>query len=192
LNDQEFVDFYEVLQLSQSADTETIERVFRLLAKRYHPDNQESGDEEKFRQVHDAYEVLTDPEKRARFDVRNDSEKNTSWQIFRDATALGSHEDDRRIMRGVLNLLFSARRRDPERGGIGTFQMERLLGVPREHLEFPLWVLKKRGWIEIQDNGQPGITIEGVDQVIRDGVEPEADRLLPENGSVREDLEQVA
>jgi hypothetical protein len=66
------------------------------------------------------------------------------------------------------------------------------LGVPREHLEFPLWILKKRGWIEILDNGQPAITIEGVDEVIRDGVEPEADRLLAENGTVREEMEQVA
>jgi curved DNA-binding protein CbpA len=188
------VDFYEVLQLSQNADTETIERVFRLLAKRYHPDNQDTGDEERFRQVHDAYEVLTDPEKRARFDVRSDNEKDTSWQIFRDATSEGSHEDDRRIMRGVLNLLYSARRRDPDRGGVGFFQLERLLGVPREHLDFPLWILKKRGWIEMLDNGKAAITIDGIDEVIRDGAEPEADRLLSENGSVREEeeVERVA
>jgi curved DNA-binding protein CbpA len=37
-------DYYEILQVSPLADSETIERVFRHLAKRYHPDNQESGD----------------------------------------------------------------------------------------------------------------------------------------------------
>ena len=39
-----FVDYYEVLQLSQTANADTVERVYRLLAKRYHPDNRETGD----------------------------------------------------------------------------------------------------------------------------------------------------
>ena len=43
-----FVDYYEDLQISPNADLETIERVYRLLAKRYHPDNQATGSIEKF------------------------------------------------------------------------------------------------------------------------------------------------
>jgi curved DNA-binding protein len=43
-----FIDYYEILQLSQRADQETIERVYRLLAKRYHPDNKDTGDAQKF------------------------------------------------------------------------------------------------------------------------------------------------
>jgi DnaJ-class molecular chaperone len=43
-----FVDHYEILQVSQTADTETIERVFRLLAKRYHPGNADTGDPRQF------------------------------------------------------------------------------------------------------------------------------------------------
>jgi len=62
-NASEFVNHYETLQLSQNADGETIERVYRLLAKRYHPDNKVSGDETRFRAVREAYEVLArDPE----------------------------------------------------------------------------------------------------------------------------------
>ena len=63
------LDCYEVMQLSPNADSETISRVYRLLAARYHPDNRESGDSEKFIRLSQAYQILSDPEKRARYDA---------------------------------------------------------------------------------------------------------------------------
>jgi hypothetical protein len=86
-------------------------------------------------------------------------------------------------------VLYVARRRDPLRGGFGNLQLERMLGVPREHLEFPLWILKQRRWIEVLDNGQTAITIDGIDQVIGGGVEPAADRLLPKTAATEEEVE---
>jgi hypothetical protein len=62
-------DCYEAMQLSPNADAETISRVYRLLAARYHPDNGESGDNEKFIQLSEAYRILSDPEMRARYDA---------------------------------------------------------------------------------------------------------------------------
>ena len=64
-----FVDYYELLQVSSNADEETIQRVFRHLAKKYHPDHQDSPDEEKFRRLVEAHRVLTDPESRAGYDA---------------------------------------------------------------------------------------------------------------------------
>ena len=61
MNNETFVDHYEILQVSQTADTETIERVYRLLAKRYHPDNSTSGDPEQFNVLRRSYDVLTNP-----------------------------------------------------------------------------------------------------------------------------------
>ena len=55
----DFVDFYEVLQVSQRADPLTISRVYRHLAKIYHPDNQESGDRKMFDQLTEGLETLT-------------------------------------------------------------------------------------------------------------------------------------
>jgi curved DNA-binding protein len=52
------VDYYEVLQVSTSADQETIDRVYRLLAQRFHPDNQQTGDENRFRTLGEAYAVV--------------------------------------------------------------------------------------------------------------------------------------
>ena len=62
-------DYYEVLQISPNAEPETVHRVYRLLAQRFHPDNSESGSDARFRELTAAYEVLSDPERRAKYDV---------------------------------------------------------------------------------------------------------------------------
>jgi hypothetical protein len=63
------LDCYETMQLSPNADAETISRVYRLLASRYHPDNRETGNSDKFLRLSEAYRILSDPEKRARYDT---------------------------------------------------------------------------------------------------------------------------
>ncbi len=62
-------DYYEVLGVSRNASTEEVKKAFRRLAMRYHPDrNNEDGAEAKFKEIGEAYEVISDPEKRAAYD----------------------------------------------------------------------------------------------------------------------------
>jgi molecular chaperone DnaJ len=62
-------DYYDVLGVSRDADKEEIKRAYRRLARKYHPDvNKEADAEEKFKEINRAYEVLSEPETRARFD----------------------------------------------------------------------------------------------------------------------------
>jgi len=184
-----FVDHYEVLQLSQNADSDTLERVFRLMAKRYHPDNPDSGNEDTFREVHEAYEVLTDPALRAAFDVQYDKHKSMQWQVFDQEATRGSHQEDQKIFSGVLSLLYAARRNNPESGGVGAIDLEGKLGVPREHLEFPFWYMKKRGWIEILQSGQYAITIDGIEEVLTREATAPVHRMLTERGGDEEQPE---
>jgi curved DNA-binding protein len=62
-------DYYEALGVPRDASAEDIRRAYRGLARRYHPDiNKEPGAEDRFKEISEAYEVLRDPEKRARYD----------------------------------------------------------------------------------------------------------------------------
>ena len=62
-------DFYDVLGVKRDASADDIRRAYRKLARKYHPDvNKESGAEERFKEVSEAYDVLSDPDKRAKYD----------------------------------------------------------------------------------------------------------------------------
>ena len=67
--ENEFIDYYELLQISPNAELETINRVFKMLATRYHPDNPETGDVDRFLVLNQAFEVLTDPKRRSDYDT---------------------------------------------------------------------------------------------------------------------------
>lgn len=64
-------DYYEVLGVARDADAKAIKDAFRELALKYHPDrNKEPGAEARFKEIAEAYAILSDPEKRADFDAR--------------------------------------------------------------------------------------------------------------------------
>jgi len=62
------MNYYAILQIPMNADKETTRRAFRTLARRYHPDAGPGSSPEKFRQIVEAYEVLSDPARRAAYD----------------------------------------------------------------------------------------------------------------------------
>jgi curved DNA-binding protein len=63
-------DFYEALGVARNATADEIQRSYRKLARTYHPDvNKDPGAEERFKEVSEAYDVLSDPETRQRYDA---------------------------------------------------------------------------------------------------------------------------
>jgi curved DNA-binding protein len=63
-------DYYEALGVSRSADPSEIQRAYRKLARQHHPDvNKDPGAEERFKEISEAYDVLSDPEQRKRYDT---------------------------------------------------------------------------------------------------------------------------
>src|ERR1700734_3997232 len=66
----QFKDYYEVLNVPRGASADDIKKSFRKLARQYHPDvaKDKKSAEEKFKEINEAYEVLSDPEKRKKYD----------------------------------------------------------------------------------------------------------------------------
>jgi len=158
------VDYYEVMQLSPNADIETIDRVYRLLAQRYHPDNTQTGDSDLFIRLTEAYRTLSVPEQRAKYDAQYHQNRQLRWSIFDQARAASGLEGEQRKRQGILGLLYAKTLHDPERGSMTIFEMEDLLGCPREHLQAALWFLRGKDYIVRADNGRHTITVLGFEE----------------------------
>jgi curved DNA-binding protein CbpA len=167
--DSSLPDHYETLQVSPHADRETIERVFRHLANRYHPDNKESGDSDKFSELVNAHQVLSDPASRAAYDVHYEQVRETRWKIFNQESAVSEITSDSRVRVAILSLLYVARRNDPSEPGIGIVELERVLACPQHVLQFQLWYLRENTWVERLVTGHFAITASGVDKLFELG-----------------------
>ena len=158
----DFINHYETLEVSPSASFETVERVFRYLAKRYHPDASEHGDIRRFTQIAEAYEVLGDPAKRASFDVELDKQKVSEVEIVEGTGTIGDDTADRHQL---LSLFYAQRRRSIKNPGLGMNTVEQLMGIPVEVLDFHVWFFREKGWIQREEGGAISITADGVEKL---------------------------
>ena len=158
------VDYYEALQISPNAEPEMIHRVYRLLAQRFHPDNKESGSATRFRLISEAYEVLSVPEKRARYDVAYQQRQQDRWRLVaKGADAENDFVSEQALRLTVLEVLYTQRRMDASVPGIFATDLEKMTGRPREHLEFTLWYLVQKKMITRGDSSLLVITADGVE-----------------------------
>jgi curved DNA-binding protein CbpA len=173
-----FISHYETLEVPPSASLEAIERRFRSLARRYHPDNQSTGDRAKFDALVEAHETLKDAGKRAQYHEEHKHSLPPLPQSAADeaATETGAEpgegetfdgmgvERDISIQNHILAFLYQKRRRNIREPGVGTVELERVSGCPHDFLEFHVWYLKEKGWIATGEDGLLAITIDGVDR----------------------------
>ncbi|HEV8429810.1 MAG TPA: DnaJ domain-containing protein [Pyrinomonadaceae bacterium] len=147
------VDYYEVLQVSDTAEPETINRVYRIFAQRYHPDNQDTGNEARFREITEAYHILSNPEKRAQYDATSEKRRRDRWRLVTEGAASENNfELEQAVRLTVLEALYTKRRVEPQSPGIFLRELERMIGRPREHLEFTLWYLNQKKLINTDDS----------------------------------------
>lgn len=172
-------DYYKILQVDPRADQDMIERAYRLLAKRYHPDNLETGDVKKFENLITAYRILSNPKGRGAYD--DDLQAANAYQnnIFLYAPQSGASERETRLYQAILLMLYFARRRDSNKPGIGPYEIGKLIDLPDKEAAFHIWYLKEKGWIQRVETGEFAITVEGVDEVIKDGLLTRKNNLLP-------------
>ncbi len=164
MTDDRQPDYYEILQISPNAEPDTIHRVYRLLAQRFHPDNQETGDPARFRQITEAYHVLSEPEQRAAYDDRHEQVRQERMRIVSDGARSHTEFEIEQLVRlTVLEALYTQRRANPGNPGIFDLDLEGLTGQSRDHLEFTFWYLISKGLAKRGDSSRILITAEGVD-----------------------------
>jgi len=191
MNSIVFDDYYEDLQISPNADLETIERVYRLLAKRYHPDNKITGNMVRFEIINQAYQVLSTPEKRAAYDATYEEKKIHQWQAISGISPAEGHEEDVYKRRCLLSILYIKCRENPSEPSIGLWHLEKMLNWPENVMQFHFWYLKEKEYIRRDENGQLAITVIGADKVEQDGLVLGKDLLLPESTEKNQRLKLI-
>ena len=187
---QEFVDLYEILEVSRNANMETIERVFRYKAQKSHPDINAENDSQ-FKQLVQAFETLRDPAKRAAYDAEWDKDRTISKELVQGANAASSDVQDRER---ILSVYYAQRRRDMNNPGVSIGKVAELTNCEEKVLEFHFWYLRTKGWIERLESGLLAITCEGVDRIesVHRSREPEATLLIEHQPNALEaDVEKI-
>lgn len=138
-------DYYEVLGVGRDAAERDIKKAYKRLAMKYHPDRNpgDQSAEDKFKEVKEAYEILTDPQKRAAYDQYGHDGVDPN----RGGAGFGGGADFSDIFGDVFGDIFGgggARRRGPQRGSDLRYTMELSLeeavrGISKE-IRIPSWV----------------------------------------------------
>lgn len=158
-------DLYELLQISPYAGSETIHRIYRFLAARYHPDNPETGNADMFHKVKSAYDLLSNPERRAKYDATRSGEIRAANPMSKTIDSMDDVEGEVNRRLALLAVLYSRRRTSPRYPEVSLMEVETFMGFPRDYLDFTTWYLVKKGFVHQADNSDFTLTVAGVDYV---------------------------
>jgi len=147
-------DHHEVLRAGMAGDAERLDRVYRALAFRYHPDNGDSGDSEIFLRIRETYRILAVSQPRQEVEIARPGAGD--WQ-----TALRGLRDKRAA---VLGLLCQRRISDYRNAYVSPGELESLTGMAQDEIGFVLWYLREKGAVTGSDSSPDfAISAAGVD-----------------------------
>ena len=166
---------YDVLQVSPRAHPMIITKAYRLLAAYYHPDNTQTGNEESFKRVVEAYRILSDPLHRAAYDRQHpevDGPHATAATAMENPSSVppGRRSTaEREVRQLILRALYDVRRVRPHKPSLSLLVLSELFACTIEDLQFSLWYLRGKRLIETVEDSDLAITVEGVDHLERGG-----------------------
>jgi curved DNA-binding protein len=167
---QPFIDYYSILLVHPSCDSEILDSAYRHLAKLHHPDHTGSDDTSKFDEVIKAYKILRNPDQRAEYDVLHAQNCRQDWNKFSSSSESRIDEEsalsDAESHEKILNFLYDKRRQQAKQAGVVAFHLQEILNCSDDHFEFHKWYLKEKGFITLSEQGTLEITVQGVDHII--------------------------
>ena len=182
-----FVDYYKIMGIRPDVSRDELERRFHRLAKRYHPDNPQTGNRERFDQLIEAHNLLKDPAKRSRYDVLY--KQTVGSQPGSDGNGRDTVGEDVDIQSKLLAVFYNRRRHNIRDPGVPEMELERIFGCKIEALEFHLWYLKAKRWVERLENGMMSITVEGIDHINSEHQRKTTTMLLMDRSHENDDLD---
>jgi hypothetical protein len=149
-------DYHELLRVGVTGDADRVDRLYRSLAFRYHPDNRETGNAEVFLRIKEAYRILSVSQPRY-----VDTEVAKPFETF-------LCKDELRELNGrrgaVLGLLCQRRMTDYRNAAVSQTEMESVTGLTSDELGFVLWYLREKGAVTLPDNSSDyTISAAGID-----------------------------
>ena len=172
-----FQDHYEVLGVDPNSDSDTIQKIYAKLAQKYHPNNSETGNQEKFDAVNLAYETLADPLLRREFDRVKGINREESKPAFSGLEFFDALGRERDLRAALLCVLYDRRRTKPFTPSLSMRHIEAIIDATTEELTSALWYLKKRALVASDDKSSLQITVDGMDFL--ESNKPKADAVMP-------------
>jgi len=163
--DDLLADHYETLRVSPKADEETIERVYHILADRFHPDNPATGDSDTYLRVKEAYETLSSPARRDEYNAMRKVSGGAARFRLRAREFFDGVRGEQNRRLAILCLLYRQRIGAFESPGSTILELEQLTGCTREELNSALWYLCEKKWVKYGEFTQYAITADGFDVV---------------------------
>ncbi len=178
-----FIDLYEIMQVDQTADQQEIEDQFIALGQKFHPDVPETGSQEQFDLLMQAFQVLRIPESREKYDDLYLEHHGGVGAIGRDEVPadatlenldLDKEANDRVLL---MRKFYERRRSDSRNPGLAFGSLDGVVECSRTMLDFHLWYFQKKNWLFREEGGTLTITAEGVDHV-ESGIKEHADSMV--------------
>jgi curved DNA-binding protein CbpA len=161
---QHIQDHYAILGVEPKAPSELIAKAYQALAQRFHPNNRDTGDRDKFKDVTEAYETLANPASREAFDnLRNANTVDTSPPAFSGRAFFDTFDGETMRRMSLLCVLYDRRRQKPFTPSLSQRQMEAIVEIEADDLGFAVWYLKQRGFVMSDDKSSLQITIAGME-----------------------------
>lgn len=158
-------DYYSFLQISPTAEPETIHRVYRFLAARFHPDNPETGDSETFLTLQRVFETLYDPVRRAEYDASLGAPDLQPLAPLEVSELMEDVDGEVKRRLAILSILYHRRRVNMNHPHVSLADLETRMSIPRDYLDFSIWYLKSKKYLTREDNADLALTVLGVDYI---------------------------